>query len=200
MANEFLPVFKADIEKILNRDVNVFITEDDAGTVNFEYPSTFHDESILKVIRLEIGALAAWTPTQMAEIKPYAAEQYPQIFSQPRTKILTTTAARSFWEKSTILHQEALRPEKSLIPSRYSRHYYDLYCMAKTDVKIQALGQPDLLEKVADFKMKFYPRGWARYDLARMGTLKLLPAEHSIPALKEDYAKMRSMLRRISLF
>lgn len=194
LSEEFLPAFKVDMGKILNREVNVFITEDDAGTVNFEYPSTFHDESILKVIRLEIGALAAWTPTQMAEVKPYAAEQYPQVFNQAGTQILTTTAARSFWEKATILHQEALRPETSLIPKRYSRHYYDLYCMAKTEVKAQAISQPDLLEKVADFKMKFYPRGWARYDLARVGTLKLLPAEHSIPVLREDYAKMRSMI------
>lgn len=68
------------------------------------------NDSILRVIRLEIGALAAWTPTQTANVKSYSAEYYPQVFEKQDTEILTTTAARSFWEKATILHQEALRP------------------------------------------------------------------------------------------
>lgn len=194
LANEFLPVVKKDMESILKHEVNIYISEEDAGTVNFEYPSSFSDDSILKVIRLEIGALAAWTPTQDAKVKSYVSEYYPNAFLQSETKILTTTAVRSFWEKATILHQEALRPDNSLMPSRYSRHYYDIYCMAHSIVKSQALSQPQLLEEVAEFKRKFYPRNWARYDLARMGTIKLMPAEHSIPALKEDYAKMKAMI------
>ena len=194
LANDFLPILKADMEKILEREVNIFISKDDAGTVNFEYPSFFNNDSILRVIRLEIGALAAWTPTQRATIKPYASEFYQQLFKQSGTEILATTAARTFWEKATILHQEAFRPENSLIPSRYSRHYYDLYCMANSAVKKEALNQPDLLKSVAEFKQKFYPRGWANYELARLGTIKLYPAEHSIPEIRKDYAKMRKMI------
>ena len=37
---------------------------------------------------------------------------------------------RTFWEKATILHHEANRPEHLEMPQRYSRHYYDLYRMA----------------------------------------------------------------------
>lgn len=194
LSGEFLPVFKTDMETILGRQLNIFISENDAGTVNFEYPSFFNNDAILRVIRLEIGALAAWTPTQNAIVKSYAADYYPQVFAQPETEILTTTAARTFWEKATILHQEALRPENSYIPARYSRHYYDLYCMAQTAVKDDAVSLPQLLEQVAEFKQKFYPRGWARYDMARIGTLKLYPAAHSIPEIRKDYAKMRNMI------
>lgn len=42
--------------------------------------------------------------------------------------------------------------------------------------------------------MKFYPRGWARYDLAKFGTLKLMPAEHSLTRLRKDYDDMKSMI------
>ncbi|MCI6794869.1 MAG: nucleotidyl transferase AbiEii/AbiGii toxin family protein [Lachnospiraceae bacterium] len=194
LAEDFLPVFRDDMSKILGKEVNGFIAPNDDGTVCFEYPGTFHNQSILRVIRLEIGALAAWTPTQLAEISPYAAEQYPRAFLQRATTILTTTAERSFWEKATILHQEAFRPDNSTIPARYSRHYYDLYSMAGTYVKESALSQPELLEKVANFKMRFYPRGWAHYELARIGTLKLLPAKHSISRLEDDYTHMKSMI------
>lgn len=112
---------------------------------------------------VEIGALAAWTPARPAEIVSYAAEYYPDIFGQKGTDILTVLPERTFWEKATILHHEANRPEHLEMPQRYSRHYYDLYRMAAAPVKRAAFSQPNLLKKVVDFKMKFYPSGWAKY-------------------------------------
>lgn len=78
--------------------------------------------------------------------------------------------------------------------SRYSRHYYDLYRMANTPVKDAALSQPDLLKKVADFKMKFYPRAWAQYAQAVPGSLRLMPPEYRMGRLAADYDAMRDML------
>ena len=63
------------------------------------------------MIRLEIGALAAWTPAKTAQIEPYAAKYYPKIFEQKETAILTVAPERTFWEKATILHHEANRPD-----------------------------------------------------------------------------------------
>ena len=97
-------------------------------------------------------------------------------------------------EKATILHHEANRPEHLSMPQRYSRHYYDLYCMAKSPVKEKAFERLDLLQKVVDFKMKFYPRAWARYPEAVPATLKLLPPSYRLGALQEDYSAMRNML------
>ena len=194
LAEEFLPVFQNEMSEIIGCSASVFIAEDDPQTVHFEYPCSYQDQAILRSIRLEIGALAAWTPTQLATIRPYAADHYGRVFSCPQTEILTTSAARSFWEKVTILHQEANRPEHLNMPSRYSRHYYDLYRMALTPVKEEALRQPDLLQKVADFKIKFYPRKWAQYEQAKPGTIKLMPPSHSEKALRDDYANMRAMI------
>ena len=75
------------------------------------YPNLFTDASTLQVIRLEIGALAAWTPAELVDIVPYAAEQYPQLFKQKEVSVLTVAPERTFWEKATILHHEANRPE-----------------------------------------------------------------------------------------
>ena len=66
--------------------------------------------------------------------------------------------------------------------------------MAKKNVDEKALKDNDLLIKVAMFKEKFYPRKWAEYDKARIGTLKLMPANHSIDALKKDYKSMEAMI------
>ena len=80
------------------------------------------------------------------------------------------------------------------MPQRYSRHYYDLYCMAKSPVKDKAFARLDLLQKVVNFKIKFYPRAWARYPEAVPATIKLLPPLYRLDTLQEDYTSMQNML------
>ena len=104
-------------------------------------------------------------------------------------------AERTFWEKATILHHEAHRPRDSVAPRRYSRHYYDRSLMASDEtLKAAALSKLELLENVVLFKKKFYPRGWANYDAAKPGTLKLIPQSHALRAMRADYAAMQDMI------
>lgn len=133
-----LPSLRSEFGIILGMEADLYIDPDDEQTICFRYPSIFKTESILQVIRLEIGALAAWTPSQPREIRPYSAERYPAAFRQASTVVLTAAAERTFWEKVTILHHEANRPEHLPMPSRYSRHYYDLYCIAHSESKAAA--------------------------------------------------------------
>jgi len=188
------PTMKDDLSQDLGYDASIYIDKKDGQTIIFAYPSLFENASTLKVIRLEIGALAAWTPAHDALITPYAATYYPAVFEQNATKVLTVLPERTFWEKATILHHEANRPEHLSMPRRYSRHYYDLYRMAKTTVKEAAFGNLELLKKVVEFKMKFYPRGWANYPEAVPGTLKLVPPPYRFSGLLEDYQAMGDML------
>ena len=190
----FLPAIKKDLSEELTLSVKCEIDPRDGQTVKFTYPNSFSDTAILQEIRLEIGALAAWTPAAEQKIKPYAAEYYGRVFEQPSTQILTVLPERTFWEKVTILHREAFRAESSTLPSRYSRHYYDLYCMAKSPVKDRALADNDLLARVVAFKDKFYRCTWARYDLAERGTMQLMPPKHNIQKLREDYEHMQNMI------
>ena len=120
-------------------------------------------------------------------------EHIPEIFESPATNIRTVLPERTFWEKITILHHEANRPETSIMPARYARHYYDVYCIGHSEYKEKAFEQPELLERVVRFKMKFYPRGWAHYENAKPGSLKLVPPAYRIDALRKDYSSMRQM-------
>ena len=194
LAEQFCPTIKAELSQELGLDANIYIDERDKQTVIFAYPHLFTNTATLQVIRLEIGALAAWTPAKIAQIEPYAATCYPGVFAQKDTAILTVSPVRTFWEKATILHHETNRPEHSEMPPRYSRHYYDLYRMAQTSVKEDAFAQVELLKTVVDFKMKFYPRAWAKYPEAVPGTLKLIPPEYRFKMLAADYEAMKDML------
>ena len=163
---------------------------DDPYALDIRYPASFEDKYLRSAVRLEIGPLASWVPFAEYTIRPYAAEEFPKVFIKPDCKVKAIKAERTFWEKATILHHEAFRPERSPQPLRYSRHYYDLSKMASSDVKNNALADKGLLESVVEF----YPRAWARYDLAKLGTLRLVPAGHVLKSLKDDYRAMRDMI------
>ena len=170
--------------------------EDERGNyfVNINYPSAFRDVALRPQILLEIGPLAAWLPSSSYTITSFAAEKFPHLFTQITCNIQAVMAKRTFWEKATILHQEANRAEGKLIPLRHSRHYYDLAQMAQSEVKDEALHDLQLLRDVVEFKQKFYRSPWAKYEDAHVGTFKLLPPVFRYKELKADYASMQSMI------
>ena len=193
LAEELAPKMVSDFQSLLQQSFQIAIDPLDPQTVCFAYPRLFSEVAILPSIRLEIGALAAWTPTQDAVITSFAAEQYPQIFQNARTTLRTVSPERTFWEKVTILHKEAFRTNGK-IPPRYSRHYYDLWCMAQSPVKEAAYRDLELLRQVVAFKERFYPAGSAHYELAKPGTMRLMPPEECLPALQADYEHMKNMI------
>lgn len=165
--------------------------------IAIQYPQAFAADSYLRPeIRLEIGALAAWDPHQSAIIKSYAAEQYPRLFAEPEVTVQVTSAARTFWEKATILHAESGRPESSSFRPRYSRHYYDMVMLARDSaVKASAFADISLLSRVVEFKQRFYSGSkWLAYDLAKPGSFRLLPPDYFYEDLRTDYANMRNMI------
>lgn len=169
------------------------IDRDDPHSVNIRYPAAFSETYIRPEVRLEIGPLASWVPSAPHVIRPYAFDVVPEVFENPGCEVVAIAAERTFWEKATILHQEFHRT--TLIPQRYSRHYYDLYKLAVSRVRASALADPKLLQDVVAFKQRFYPSTWARYDLAVPGSLKLLPTTPShVAELARDYEEMQVML------
>ena len=168
--------------------------DDDPFVIDINYPAAFPDDYLRSEVRLEIGPLASWLPYEDRGIRCYAAEFSPDVFEQRECAVRVIKAERTFWEKATILHHEAHRPEGNAQPPRYSRHYYDLAKMAQSPVKEKALADPELLASVVAFKQRFYPRGWARYDLAKSGALVLAPAGHVLASVRSDYRAMENMI------
>ena len=184
---------KEQIATVFDGECQVTADEDDGHIIWIEYPHEKATGYILPHVKLEIGPLASWVPHDIFPIIPYIGEAFPQLGIQPFS-VPTILAQRTFWEKVTILHQEHFRPENLSVPSRFSRHYYDLFMMFHSSMCQQALDDMELLRQVVDFKRKFFPRAWARYDLASPGTIQLMPAEHSQTPLLNDYGRMKDMI------
>ena len=189
----FIPTLKNDFSIVLSEDFDLYIDPYDLQTICFDYPKCFDYGNFSNVIRLEIGTLSAWSPIEVQTIQPYAAKEYPKVFENLTTNVLTVSAERTFWEKVTILHKEAFRLNDKF-PLRYSRHYYDLYRMLNSPIKDKALSDLNLLKKVVEFKSRFYRSLSARYDLAKVGSFKLIPPKDCITFLSKDYQQMEDMI------
>ncbi len=169
------------------------VDENDSHVVNVRYPAVSSEAYIRPEVRLEIGPLASWVPSAVHRVRPYVSDVLPEQFRQPECPVVAIAAERTFWEKATILHQEAHRD--GTIPQRYSRHYYDVYRLSASAVREAALAQTDLLRDVVAFKERFYPCNWARYEEAKPGTLRLLPGDQDqLAGLERDYREMQVML------
>ena len=121
LRNELMPKMGAYLEEQGISAASLVVDDGDLQTLRFFYPQSFSDTSILQEIRLETGALAAWTPTAVASVSPYIAEVFPTLLSRPSAAVRVVSPERTLWEKATILHKEAFRTN-GRFPKRYSRH------------------------------------------------------------------------------
>jgi hypothetical protein len=204
IAEKLLTALRAAITHHLGEPTNgqwsLEIDPDDPQTVNFHYPPALPRTEyegmayITPRVKLELGARGDPWPTEIKIIRPYAADDFPDFFDDPDCTVTVLSARRTFWEKATALHAEAHRPQESPTPQYFSRHYYDVAMLLDTEDGKAAATDFELLERVARHKAVFFRSGWASYETARPGTLRLMPAETRIRDLRADYRDMAPMM------
>ncbi len=190
---KFAPILAESLAESLGHEVSVRVGEE-METVWFDYPRTYDSPATLDSIKLEVGPMAAWSPSEEVVIEPYVAAVMRGNSASLSTSVRTVRPERTFWEKATILHQEAMRPEEKRMPRRYSRHYYDLYRLGNSPVLNAALDNVTLLARVVEFKEKFYRTPWARLSEAKPGSIRLVPPDYRLKELEADYRSMSPML------
>lgn len=169
----------------------------DEKTLLLKYPSDQnYTEYTERSVIIEIGARSDHWPAEERTIQPYVAELILQFQDMKGVTVKTLAAKRTFWEKVTILHAECHRPLDKGLPPRLSRHFYDVYCLIEAGIGATELENTDLLNAVVEHKRAYFRSGWARYDLARPGTLRLVPDSDRLNNFRSDYAQMREMIFR----
>ncbi len=164
----------------------------DDQAILFRYPTIEQPPEYLRaMVRLELGARGNPWPSVKGTIRSYAADQFLDQFDEPDTDLpLVVSAERTFWDKATILHRLHHQPEDKRLGPRMARHYYDLFRLAQHDLGRKALADTELLAEVVEHTSLFFPRVWAKYDLAKPGSLRLTPPDHLLGQLRDDYSEM----------
>ncbi len=182
----------------IDRDWSLEVDDDDKDgqTLLFYYPTESNQVSsyVRPSVKIEVGARADHWPVEMRKISSYVAQGTPQGIANKECEIKVLSIERTFWEKATILHRFANFPLDKKVPIRQSRHFYDTYCLLISDAKEKALEKIDLLEKVSEHKKLYFRSSWADYESAKNPkTLKLVPQEEILNAMKNDYKQMSEM-------
>ncbi len=190
IAGEFLESLSARFIEVLGPPGPwmLALDEHDPNIVQFFYPRAVSAQVayIAPRVTLELGTHAEFIPRGEFVIRAFAATEFPNLFEKAEVPVTSLLAKRTFWEKATILHAEYHRPSGKNLPSRYSRHYYDVAMMAAWPVKQEAFADLELLAAVVKHKQTFYASGWAKYPLAVPGTLRLAPSESRVQALRQE--------------
>jgi len=175
-------------------------TDPDGQSLAFVFPRTAltrgAEDYFKPSVKIEFGARSDHIPAITKAVVPYLEEAIPELLEPSGVVVKALGATRTFWEKATILHQTAHRTVEKPFPSRYSRHYCDLAGMINGGTGDSAKNEEALLAAVVEHKKTFYRSSWASYDTAVRGSLRLLPPERYLPALKADLDSMKEMFFR----
>ena len=174
-----------------------FHVDDDTHSpvVLFHYPSNESTgfEYLRRSVKMEFGSLTDQKPSGKHEIRPWLAEEFPDLLADFHCELVALELERSFWEKATILHAEYHRDKNRPIRDRFSRHYSDTSAMARHEQITSALANVELAGQVANWKARFFPSGWAHYETAKRGTFRLVPPDFRMAELEKDYTAMQPM-------
>lgn len=178
----------------IDEEWKIVTDSDDSQTLLFHYPSLSTKGGYIRpIVKIEMGARAEHWPVSEHKIQSYAKMALKDKVHEPEVTVRVLNAERTFWEKATILHQYAHLPNDKKMPIRFSRHWYDFFKLLNSPIKKKALSSGDLLERVANHKKVYFSSGWANYDQARKGSLKLIPLDRVLNDLKKDYELMNPM-------
>lgn len=190
-----LPRLREAIAALLRgtEDWSLEIDPLDAQTLLFHFPQAGGPglAYIVPSVRIELGARSDHWPSEEREIRSYLGEAFGHTIG--KATVHSLAAERTFWEKATLLHTEVHRPKDKLMPARYARHYHDMARLAESPVAARALADVALRERVVAHKAVYFRSGWARYDLARPASFRLIPPDSRIAALKSDHQAMIPM-------
>lgn len=174
------------------KDIEISLNKENLAIL-IDYPKFFKsDNGILKYVLLEVGCLAGVLPKNTYPVNSYIKESYPDLFEE-EISVIATDSIRTLLEKLTILHKESNRTNGNY-PKRYSRHYYDIYKMLKTDLRQKAVENLELLEEIIEHNNIFYPTTWAKNEEIMQSGIKLIPPQEAIDAFKEDYRITSGMI------
>ena len=143
----------------------------DRQSLLFAYPLGLEEDLyglgtyIRPVVRLEFGCRGDVWPSEQKSIQPYIADALPGLLAQPTAEVHVLRPERTFWEKATLLHAVF---HSGKMPTRLSRHHYDLSRLYRHEYGQAALNDGELLASVVEHKKVFFREAAPHsHDLAR---------------------------------
>jgi hypothetical protein len=171
-----------DPRKIELRYNSLFVTEEEAQKPGYLKPH----------VEIEIGARSLKEPFSNRSITSLISNLFPTAsFAENAFDIPTVEPQRTMLEKMLLLHEEKKKAPDKRRTFRYSRHFYDLYCMTNTEFEERILKGKDLFNAVIQHRKHFNKVKEVDYESLECRYLDFLPAEEDMPLWEQDYTEMQ---------
>lgn len=167
-------------------------SDKDPRTIEIFYPNVIEPPGYLQPkIQIEIGCRSLIEPVTVKTFSSLVDEEYAKReFAASPISILTVNPERTFLEKIFLLHEEFHRPAEKMRVNRLSRHLYDVYQMAKTEIAERALSNEELYGTIVEHRFKYTRVGGVNYNELQPQTINPIPIPEVMNAWKADYQTM----------
>jgi len=163
------------------------------------YPTATADGNayIRRAIKIESGAKSALDPHAPVVVKPYIADDLPNI-NLAVGNVTTVDPSRTFWDKVVILHGLRRwwdrRGELKGGGQRVSRHYYDVYRLLASEIGRQSTEDAEMALDCVRHARMFFNRPDLDLASAVPGSFALTPHYGMLTDLQQDYEAMSGMV------
>jgi hypothetical protein len=152
---------------------------------------------IRRAIKIESGAKSALDPHAPVVIKPYIADDLPNL-NMAVGNVTTVDPRRTFWDKTVILHGLRRwwdhRGELRGGGQRVSRHYYDVYRLLASEIGQKATDDVKMAEDCVRHARMFFNRPDLDLASAVPGSFALTPHDGMLVDLRRDFEAMSGMV------
>ena len=164
-------------------------------TIHFKYTSIV-DNTLIYLqpeVKLEVGARSLLEPCAMAEVTSIVEQSLPISTTIAKVAIPTAVPEKTFIEKLFILH-ELFSVQINRSVARKSRHIYDIFQMAKTQIAKRAISDHNLWDTIRVHRNIFTGMNGVDYSENLRQRICLIPPHSMIDDWKKDYDQMRTAM------
>lgn len=192
-SNVVAPYIEAQLKTLPSPEEYGIEVSDDGEKIRVQYPSAVEgrDDYLKSSILIELGGRNVIDPNERHTVTPDISALVTDL-EFPSGEVVVLSPERTFWEKATLIHVECNRKEFKADAHRLSRHWYDLWMLAKHASGKAAIDNRALFEDVVRHKQVFFNTSYANYEACLANALRLIPDDNANAELRTDYERMLS--------
>ncbi len=178
---------------------DIRVDPEESQTLIFAYPSVIaaDDGYVRRVVKIEMGAKAAFDPHQAMTIRPFVADDVEGI-PLDVAGVATIRPERTFWDKALFAHELRARFDADgdlpAAGQRLTRHYYDLHRMMEREEGPRAIADRALGAACLGHRLVFFPGRKEQRATGQPGEYRLVPRGGMVQLLRKDYVRMTGMV------
>jgi hypothetical protein len=170
--------------------------DDDPVKIAVTYPTVTEYSAYVKPhVLLEIGSRSLMEPSTLRSFRSMIGQEFPNLpFADEDIHIRCVNPERTFLEKLFLLHEEHQRPLEKMQITGKSRHFYDIYRIAKTDFASKAIADKELYQSIIAHRERFSKLSGVNYASHFPPNLNPIPPAALMPIWERDYAEIQGQM------